>query len=68
MINKDEFADWKAQDITKAFFAAAEQRIEDAKDILADTAGKEPDNDNFFRGFIHAYRELQDFRIDDMEE
>lgn len=65
MVTKLEFVDWKADPVTKAFFEAAEQRIEDSKDILGDSAGLNPDQDNYMRGFITAYREMQDFRVDE---
>lgn len=68
MISKSEWSDWKASVVTRAFFAAAEERVEDAKDVLADSAGQDSDLDNFYRGFIRAYREMQDFRIEDLEE
>jgi len=68
MINKEEFMDWKSNPVTKAFFSAAEERISDAKDSLAGSAGLDPDMDNFLRGFIHAYREIQQFRIEESDE
>lgn len=66
-ITKEDFLEWKELDVTKAFFAAAAERVEDAKEILANEAGKDPDNDNFFRGFIYAYNEMRDFRVEDEE-
>lgn len=68
MISKSDFENWKLDPVTKAFFEAAEERIEDAKDILSTSAGVNPDEDNFFRGFIHAYREMQEFRVDFEED
>jgi hypothetical protein len=65
MVNKEEFADWKANLVTKAFFEAAEQRVEDAKEILAGSAGNDSNQDCYLRGFIQAYREMQDFRVED---
>ena len=67
LITATEFADWKSDPVTKAFFAACQQRIEDAKDNLAISAGLMPTEDNFMRGFIRAYTEMFDFRIDDLE-
>lgn len=64
-ISKSEFMDWKSGLVTKAFFEAAQQRIEESKDILAATAGQDSANDSFLRGFIRAYYEMQDFRVDD---
>ena len=67
-IKHSEFTDWKLQDITRAFFHAAQERVEDTKEILATSAGLDHANDNFYRGFIAAYIEMQDFRVDDTEE
>lgn len=67
-ITKQEWADWKSNPVTKAFFQAANIRIEDAKDILAQSAGLDATADNFYRGFIQAYIEMFDFRIDDLDE
>lgn len=64
MISKQDFQDWKLNDVTRAFYHACNQRIEDCKDILAGSAGLDSDTDNFYRGFIAAYTELQDFRVD----
>lgn len=67
VITKSDFDDWKKNSVTKAFFQAAEERVEDAKDILASQAGLDGVNDNFYRGFIHAYREMSDFRMETEE-
>lgn len=67
VISVSEFLDWKASPVTKAFFAACNIRIEDAKDTLAAQAGLVPAEDNYLRGFIRAYIEMQDFHIDDLE-
>lgn len=67
-ISKLEFQQWKEHPVTKAYFEASNVRIEDAKEILAVQAGMNPDEDNFFRGFIRAYREMLDFTIDFYED
>ena len=64
VITKQDFQDWKLNEVTRAFYQACNQRIEDCKDILAGSAGMDSDTDNFYRGFIAAYIELQDFRVD----
>ncbi len=66
MITKSEWNDWKQNQVTRAFFAAADMRIEDAKEILAVTAGMDVEENNWYRGFIAAYREMFDFRVDDL--
>lgn len=68
VISKGEFQQWKDSLVTQAFFEAAQVRIEDAKEILATKAGIDPDEDNFFRGFIFAYNEMKDFRVEDMTD
>ena len=67
MISKEDFQSWKDHSVTQAFFEACEQRVEDAKEILASGAGLEPDQDNYFRGFIQAYREIQSFSVEDAQ-
>lgn len=67
MITKAEWGDWKADLITRAFFEAAKTREEDASEILISQAGIDTVNDNFYRGFIAAYREMQNFTIEDLE-
>jgi len=56
-ISKEDFATWKQDKVTEAFFELCAERIQDLKDILADTAGIDPVNDNHNRGFIKAYEE-----------
>jgi hypothetical protein len=68
IITKSDFDDWKKSAVTKAFFQAAEERVEDAKEILVAQAGLDGVNDNFYRGFCHAYREMMDFRVEFAEE
>jgi len=66
--NQSDFENWKGDFVTKAFFQAAQERIEGAKDVLSVQAGFDAAQDNYLRGLIQAYREIQDFRIDDLEE
>ena len=68
IITKDQFQQWKEDPVTQAFMEASEQRIVDAKDVLGAQAGLDRDSDNFYRGFIAAYEEIQEFRIDYEEE
>jgi len=68
VITKDDFANWKANGVTRAFYSVCAERVRDAKDVLGSTAGLDPQQDNFYRGFIHAYLEMFDFRVEDEEE
>jgi len=68
IITKSEWLDWKSNPVTRAFYAACKERVEDSKDILATSAGMDSDNDNFMRGFISAYNEMNEFRIEDLSD
>lgn len=65
---KAEWLDWKSNPVTIAFHEACLERIEEGKDILFSSAGLDSNKDNFMRGFIQAYREMLDFRVEDYEE
>ena len=67
VISASDFIDWKSNPVTKAFFEACNIRVEDAKDELATSAGMNSAQDNLLRGLILAYREMQDFHIEDLE-
>lgn len=67
-MTQSDFQNWKQDPVTQAFFEACQYRIEDTKDILAMSAGFDSTNDNFNRGFIAAYQEMQEFRVDDLGE
>jgi hypothetical protein len=68
VISPSEFEEWQNHFITKEFYEAVINRIDDAKDILSESAGMDSDQDNFYRGFIHAYREVLSFRVDSPTE
>ena len=66
-VSKEDFITWKEDPVTKAFYEACADRSLDAKEILAAQAGLDPANDNFYRGFIYAYNEIFDFRVEENE-
>jgi len=67
-VSASDFAAWRQNPVTLAFFSAALQRIFDATHSLTQSAGIDSVQDSFTRGFITAYRELETFRIDDLDE
>jgi hypothetical protein len=67
IITTGEWSDWKINPVTRAFYDACNQRINDCKDILAGSAGMDSDTDNFYRGFIAAYSEMFGFHIEDLD-
>lgn len=68
MISKEEFIDWKQSEVTKAYYQAVDERIEDAKEVLSYEAGKSSDADSFMRGLIYGLREVKDFYVAEQEE
>jgi hypothetical protein len=67
VITSEDFILWKNEPITQAFYEACQERVEEAKEQLAVTAGTDIEMNNFLRGFIHAYREMTEFRVEDVE-
>jgi hypothetical protein len=68
MITQQDFRDWKANPVSRAFFLAAQERIEECKDLLSYSAGSDSNQDRLLVGLITAYREMQEFRVEDTEE
>jgi hypothetical protein len=67
MISQSDFIDWKINPVTQAFFEAANIRIDESKELLSVSAGLDTNQDRFLVGMIQAYRELQDFRLEDLD-
>ena len=63
-LTKADFDDWKSHKVTKAFFQAAAERVDDCKEMLANSAGVDTLQDRFLVGMVQAYREMQEFRVD----
>lgn len=66
LISLGEFQEWKQNEVTKAFMQAGQERIYDALQLLSVQAGMDSVQDNYLRGVIAAYREISEFRIDDL--
>lgn len=67
VISNSDFLTWKVDPVTQAFFHSVYERIEDAKETLASSAGIDSTSDNWFRGFIAGQRDMIDARVDDMD-
>lgn len=61
----NDWLEWKINPVTKAFYEACDERINDAKDILAQSAGIDGVQDSMYRGFILAYNEMKEFRVEE---
>lgn len=68
IITKSDFLDWRSNPVTKAFYDAANIRIDECKDLLSYSAGADSLQDRMLVGMVTAYREMQDFRVDDLQE
>ena len=68
LITRSEWQDWKAHPVTKAFYEASLERIDEAKDALSYSAGVDTLQDRLLVGLIQAYREMIDFRVEDIVE
>lgn len=64
-ISQNDFDTWKAEPTTRAFYQALAEQIGRVKELLAQSAGLEPTEDNFRRGYITA---LQDTLLFSVEE
>ncbi len=64
-VTREEFQQWKESPVTKAVFEVIEGRIDDAKEVLAVTAGDDSRNDGILVGMIRAFRELKEIDYDD---
>lgn len=67
VITASDFIEWKAHPVTKAFYQACEERVQEAMENLSVSAGLNSNEDNLLRGFIRAYREIPEFHILDLE-
>lgn len=64
-VTKEEFLDWKTNPVTQEVFRVIEERVTDAKDILASTAGDDPVADRYLVGMIRAFNELKEITFED---
>lgn len=68
ILTASDFNNWKQDPVTKAFYLAMVDRVSEAKEVLAMQAGFNSVEDSYYRGFIRAYREALEFRVDDLTE
>ncbi len=65
MINAEDVQVWLADPITKKFFEAIEDRIEQVKEIVIQQAGQDPTQDSFYRGYAVACNDILDTKFGD---
>lgn len=68
LIERSEFDLWKSNPVTKEFFQALQERIDEAAQLLVHSAGMNPVEDNFNRGYIRAMFDTAQFEVNFAEE
>ena len=67
-MNKADFLDWKRHPVTQVVFSQLNQRIEDLRSMLGDSAGVNPVQDSQFVGAIQAYKDIVNIEYEGNEE
>lgn len=67
-MNKADFIDWKRHPVTQVVFSQLNQRIEDLRSMLGDSAGVNPVQDSQFVGAIQAYKDIVNIDYEGDEE
>lgn len=65
MVSKSDFDNWKVDPVTKAYFGAIVDRIDEAKEILSYSAGIDSLYDKHLVGMLQAFREMLDIKVTD---
>lgn len=65
---QSEFADWKANPVTKQVFLVLQTRENDIKDQLAESAGIDNLQDRYFAGYLAAIRDVVKMSVEDVNE
>jgi hypothetical protein len=67
-VNKADFIDWKRHPVTQVVFSQLNQRINDLRAMLGDSAGINPVQDSNFVGAIQAYKDIVNIEYEGEEE
>ena len=67
-MNKADFVDWKRHPVTQVVFSQLNQRINDLRAMLGDSAGVNPVQDSNFVGAIQAYKDIVNIEYEGNEE
>lgn len=65
MVSKSDFDNWKVDPVTRAYFGAIVDRIDEAKEILSYSAGTDSLYDKHLVGMLQAFREMLDIKVTD---
>lgn len=67
MISKEDFANWRQDPVTKAFYEALNEQIELAKDELAINQ-ENVYSDDWYKGYIVAVRDVVKFDLEEFQD
>lgn len=67
-MNQQDFVDWKRHPVTQAVMSQIQGRINDMKEMLADSAGINPLQDREYVGAIKAYRDFLEIQYEGESE
>ena len=67
-MNKADFIDWKRHPVTQVVFSQLNQRINDLRAMLGDSAGVNPVQDSNFVGAKQAYKDIVNIEYEGDEE
>ncbi len=67
-ISQNDFNNWLADPVTKAFKVAVAENVGRVKEVLATSAGLDSVEDNFRRGYITGLQDTLEFQIIDLQE
>lgn len=68
VINSTDFYNWKSDPVTTMMMIVINDRINQAKDLLASSAGVDSNQDNYLRGYIASNYDILNIDLESMEE
>lgn len=68
VISSTDFYNWKSDPVTTMMMIVINQRIDQAKDLLASSAGINSNQDNYLRGYIASNIDILNIDLESMEE
>lgn len=66
MITKDDFKDWKANQVTRSVTAGLQARVEETQERLGVAAGIDPAQDRYLVGYIAGVRDFINTEMEDL--
>ena len=67
-LTKDDYLQWRSNIVTEVVFKRIQERVEGLKELLANSAGHDSNEDRKLVGLILAYRTLLNMGWEDMQD